>query len=388
MISLSAEWFWTRDYYNSNRVLCRYKHPGPPPQVQNDFSFTVVPGPFNASRCSFSNLPSSTVAGTSTVISIVSRDYHGNPRTSSNDFFQVTVVGPDSVRTTFSTADPNQAQYTSTFTPSVAGTYSVNIRIKGADIEGSPAKLTVNPAVANAAKSSVYGDGLVTAIAGSTAVFKISLRDEFGNMRTAGGEVNSLGIVFEGSTNTRPLELSNTDNQDGTYTIRFIGRGENQHKITPTLNNVVIGTGFYSVDVLPGALSAPNSFVVGLGTSKAFPNSVASIWNRFTIQGRDQYNNTLRAPVNAFAVSVTYPDGTIRYLQTNDDVFYNHAGSHLVLWRSTTAGAYSISVSYNSDPIYNSAFSIIIDPGAAFGPTSCVVHTNGCWTVYLADQIG
>lgn len=181
-ISLSAEWIWTIDYDNSNRVLCRYKPPGPPPQVQNDFSFTVVPGPFNASRCSFSNLPSSTVAGTSTVISIVSRDYNGNPRSGSKIFFQVTVVGPDSVRTTFSTADPNQAQYTSTFTPSVAGTYSVSIRIRGVDIEGSPAKLTVNPAVANAAKSSVYGYGLVTAIAGSTAVFKISLRDKFGNM--------------------------------------------------------------------------------------------------------------------------------------------------------------------------------------------------------------
>lgn len=187
---------------------------------------------------------------------------------------------------------------------------------------------------------------------------------------TAGGEVNSLGIVFEGSRNARPVELSKTDNQDGTCTIRFIGRGENQHKITPTLNNVVIGTGFYSVDVLPGALSAPNSFVVGLGISKAFPNSVASMWNRFTIQGRDQYNNTLRAPVNAFAVSVTYPDGTIRYLQTNVDVFYNQAGSHIVLWRSTTAGVYSISVLHNSDPIYKSAFSIIFDPGAAYGPTS------------------
>jgi len=74
---------------------------------------------------------------------VTSKDSSGTAIPDGNDNFLVTATRPDgSVLTTATTKDNGDGTYTFTFTPNVTGVWTIQCKLDGADINGSPATIT------------------------------------------------------------------------------------------------------------------------------------------------------------------------------------------------------------------------------------------------------
>jgi len=186
----------------------------------------VGPGPPLASSSSAS-VPNGT-AGATTEITVELRDAFGTPVEGAAGDIVVSVSGSNSA-SSLSVTERGDGSYSASYTPVVAGTDQVDVRVNGTSVPGSPFASTVvsgpaNPSMTTAVvtRSGFFGSRI-------TAV--VTARDAQGNLVGHGGDDVKVQL------NSEP-PVTATDHGNGTYSQTFFSFGS--ATITITLNGVPI----------------------------------------------------------------------------------------------------------------------------------------------------
>jgi hypothetical protein len=160
----------------------------------------------------------------------------GSPKTVGGDNFIVAldllsnpthVISPTII-------DRENGTYFITESLTVAGLYQGTATLGGFNISGSPFSFQVLPGALSPSDCTITGSGLTVAIAGQTATFTVVARDVYGNVR------NSGDIFTATITGPKNLILSDTDNNDGTYTFTYSLPVAGTYSMTVTTSGVLV----------------------------------------------------------------------------------------------------------------------------------------------------
>jgi adhesin/invasin len=151
-------------------------------------------------------------AGSATNIAIELRDQFGNPAPGVGGRISVEVTGANTT-TGGAATDQGGGRYLVSYTPVVAGTDQIVVRVDGNPVPGSPLSSTVSPGPASASASSADVPGQVSLF--GQVVVVTTVRDAQGNVRTGGGD--EVRVFAAG----RQVDITAVHNGDGTYTASF-----------------------------------------------------------------------------------------------------------------------------------------------------------------------
>ena len=149
-------------------------------------------------------------AGQQTTIEILLKDAQGNPVPGRANAIAVSITGANSVGGV-GASDQGGGRYTVSYTPQVAGTDQVTIRVSGGALAGSPFASQVAPGPTSAAGSFAVVPSPVSLFQGFT--IQVNARDQFGNPVGHGGD--PFELLIDGIAQTL------TDNGNGTYTASY-----------------------------------------------------------------------------------------------------------------------------------------------------------------------
>ena len=121
---------------------------------------------------------------------------------------------------------------------SAKGQHSATILLHGAPIATSPVTFNVRPTAPNALKSWLGARPGAPALANLPAVAVLHLVDRYGNACEAGGGVRIDAKVTYFGTKTTESQVA--DQEDGTYTITFVGASPGEYRITARLDNIEV----------------------------------------------------------------------------------------------------------------------------------------------------
>ncbi len=180
-------------------------------------------------------------AGATTTIEIQLRDAQGNPAPGRASAIAAVISGANNVGGV-GASDQGGGRYTVSYTPQVAGTDLVTVRVSGADIPGSPFSSQVQAGATAAAQSSA--DVPTSASLFNAITITITARDQFGNPVGHGGDVFSVNV--DGVS-----ELPVTDNGNGTYTatIAAFSLGTGSHQVLVSLGGSGIAGSPYPLEI-------------------------------------------------------------------------------------------------------------------------------------------
>jgi invasin-like protein/Big-like domain-containing protein len=172
---------------------------------------TVAAGSPSASTSSATVPPGQ--AGEPTTIEILLKDVHGNPTAGKASAIALSIAGPNNIGG-LEASDQGGGRYTVRYTPQVAGTDQVTIRVSGGALTGSPFSSAVAPGPVSPAASiatvtvTFVGCGFFSCEWRIDAV--ITARDAFGNPTGKGGDTVQMSV--DGG-----LPVAAVDQGNGTY---------------------------------------------------------------------------------------------------------------------------------------------------------------------------
>lgn len=143
-------------------------------------------------------------AGQATTVEILLNDVLGNPVVGAATAIALSITGANNVGGV-AASDQGGGRYTARYTPRIAGTDQVAIRVSGAALAGSPFSSQVEPGPANPATSTA---AVTASLFGVAAV--VTARDAQGNPVGVGGE--TVLVSVDGGT-----PVTAEDNGNGTY---------------------------------------------------------------------------------------------------------------------------------------------------------------------------
>jgi Bacterial Ig-like domain (group 1)/Filamin/ABP280 repeat len=143
-------------------------------------------------------------AGQTTTIEILLKDASDNPVAGRASSIEFSISGANSVGG-LAASDQGGGRYTVSYTPQVAGTDRITIRVSGSALAGSPFPSQVEPGPVNPATSTA---AISTSFFGVGAI--VTARDAQGNPVGHGGE--TVVMTVDGGT-----PVTATDRGDGTY---------------------------------------------------------------------------------------------------------------------------------------------------------------------------
>ena len=341
--------------------------------------------PFNVLISAGLASPTTTVAngsstGTAGVLgtyTITPYDQFGNLVNDSSLIFYANFSGPAFYSTTGSYN--TDGTYTCTYNLTVAGDYQVDIYLESGGeftgyISSSPLALTIFAGAVSVQYSYATGQGLSYAQAGVAAGFTIQTVDEYNNTITTGNST-VFTITFDPSFNgtVDPVVPGN----DGTYFVNYVAFTAGTFNLSVTSGSESILGSPFSVMVVAGAVSIPNSYATGEGLSTA----QAGVTANFTIQTVDAYGN-LNNYDNSTIFDVTFIgffNGTVNPVVPNDD------GTYFASYVSLDTGSFNLSVTSGSESIIGSPFTVVINPGPAAGNYSIPSGTGYYYAVAGAN---
>ncbi|MEX0857856.1 MAG: invasin domain 3-containing protein, partial [Balneolaceae bacterium] len=189
----------------------------------------------------------------------------------------------------------------------LADDHTLTIKVTG--ITGSETvEVTLISAPANAANSAITANPeTITADGEDASVITITLYDEYGNLRAAGGD-NVFAETDSGTLGTF------TDNEDGTYSANLTGTTSGTAAISGFLGTDNEGDSIDTVEVTLEA-GAPSTmlFTTSEQTITAGQNS-----SNITLELRDALNNTATAPEGGIVFDVS-TDGAGEFRNTSDE---------------------------------------------------------------------
>jgi hypothetical protein len=172
-------------------------------------------------------------AGQATTIEILLKDASGNPTPGAAGAIAISIAGANNVGAVTAT-DRGSGRYTATYTPQVAGTDRVTIRVSGGPIAGSPFSSQVQPGPVSPGASTATVTATIInffpLISRIDAL--VTARDAFGNPRGQGGDAVAMSV--DGGN---PVPA--TDRGDGTYVVSATESGL-QFTVVITLNGTPI----------------------------------------------------------------------------------------------------------------------------------------------------
>jgi hypothetical protein len=176
---------------------------------------------------SSASVPNGT-AGAATEITVELKDAFGTPVEDAAGDISVSVSGSNSA-SSLNVSEQGAGSYSASYTPVLAGTDQVDVRVNGSPVPGSPFVSTVVPGPADAAMTTA----VVTrgGFFGSRIDAVITTRDAQGNLLGRGGDDVKVQL------NSEP-PVSAFDHGNGTYSQTFFSFGA--AIITITLNGVPI----------------------------------------------------------------------------------------------------------------------------------------------------
>jgi adhesin/invasin len=197
------------------------------------FTSVVGPGPVSPTSSTVSVSPPAipASAGTSNASIVVTAvDAAGNPVAGGTVVIQATGVGNTLVQPSGPTS--GQGVATGTISSTGAGFKTITATVNGTSISQSPVLIvTPGPAFPGQTTAVVPGGKVFQA-----TIVVITVRDQFGNRLTTGGE--SVVMTVTGRNPRNPATAN--DNGDGTYTASYTPIFLGTDTITITLNGVAI----------------------------------------------------------------------------------------------------------------------------------------------------
>ena len=370
--------------------------------AQSPFSITIVPGRISAQDCvATGDALLLRTAGQEGAISIAVSDAFANaisPSTGQRAGFNVAVVDIIDISILYQAevTPEDDGTLTATYTIERAAQYRVNILYVGEQIicddEVCPSPLVVEPDRITAAQCGAEGEGTTDAGAGLTASLIVSIRDQFGNLRSAGNDTVVSTLQVSGSEFT----LDPTDLGDGTYSIEYVTTVAGQAVLSiqawmeADSANVDISGSPFTVTVQYGTPVAAAMTASGEGLT----DGVAGAEKEAALRAYDAYNNVVQ--VGGDVVMVTFYnaelDLTVSSASRDEaergiaQVEDHKNGRYTVTWTLNPSGTYVMSATLNGEIITAIALTNQDDPDSTRQVFINYAATDVCFVA--GDGIG
>jgi hypothetical protein len=293
-----------------------------------------------------------------------------------------------------SVLDNGDGTYVLTYTPQLAGTYNVVIKLKDAHVNNSPYVVTVIPNVPAAATTTGSGAALASASTNIQTSFQITTRDAWGNLVLQGGATFLVQLTHpvKGSVSGACVDLLN-----GRYTCSYVAKYVGDASIV-MLRVALIGSGSSSVDIAGSPFAVDVTAGPALGTlciaqGTALVSAVAGVRTNFSIQVRDYFDN-IKTNAGSEVVSVVFTGpspstATVSSANAGISIQYASGGMYVVSYRLTTKGTYSLRVQVDGTEIHSSPFSIYTYPATVSPSTTTIdlVSPSTGTAFYAGKQI-
>jgi len=325
------------------------------------FTISVQAGKVHPASCTaFGNGVKEILAADLASFTIASRDAFSNTFTLGGFSFKVAVTDSYSLyRGTCN--DKGTGEYLCNYMTTISGSLSLAVTYSSFPIKGSPFVVKVNPNVANATNSIVYGHSISLATAGISQVVKLTARDRAGNYLRVGWD--NFAVNADSSTSKLSLGFAVKDFKNGTYVMSFMATLAGAYKLGIIYQNVHVHHSPYSFTVFPapvGALSSKLEFRTSYPceskdlqeplcatVNPQIPYSV-SVFDRFGNVQPDQQMmqlNTTRNGVNTVSTYVAVREGSFAS---------SFSGTH--------SGSYQVIVSIDDKLVQGKIHSIYLEP--------------------------
>ncbi|GLD92877.1 hypothetical protein PINS_up001456 [Pythium insidiosum] len=356
------------------------------------FQVSVTPNAMHPSRSLLSGpgLTANRVAGVLTIVTLETRDLHGNRIFTGGLNAMAAAMGGGTApvieirafHTTRATAietgvvvDNGDGTYTLSYTPRVVGTYLVHITQRGVHIHNSPYSVSIVPNDAVGATSVASGVSAV-GVTNVLSSFQVQSRDANSNDVLVGSSpAATFQVVLEhtvkGNTTGACVDLVN-GRYTCTFTPRFVGASRLHVSLMRGATTAAIVGSPFDVQVSAGV--ALGSFCYAEGAALAA--SIAGQPTSFRVSIRDRFDNP-KANAGAENVSVTFtgPAPSTTRVPSTDvalNVAYQSDGVFLVSYTLTRKGQYAISVLVDGVAIKGSPFSMYTSPAVASPVTTTI----------------
>lgn len=195
------------------------------------------------------------VAGVPVTVTVHSVDAFGNHSHAGGAKVSVALSGADNLNA--DVKDNGDGTYSATYTPTVSGEYTVDVKVNDVDVKENPFKITVNPAAVDPKHCVAEGAGLSKAKCAKEASFKLFLKDRFDNkVPFAEGTTAEASLTAEGQ---EPVVVTIKSNGDDTFGAVYKVKRPGKWVLNVKVNAGEIKGNPFSVPITPGAVHVPNS---------------------------------------------------------------------------------------------------------------------------------
>ena len=321
---------------------------------------TVAPGSISMSTSSVTVSSNLVAAGSSTNISMTTRDSFGNLISTGGRTVQLQLGSGTSSGSISSVTDLGNGTYTATFTAATSGSpVSINAQVDGENVTSTSPSITVVPGAVSLANSTV-SLSQATVASGSNATVTLTAKDANNNVLTTGGLTVAFAIGGGAGTFGSVTDLGN-GNYSGSFTAGIVGTRE----LSATVGSSAVTSAMPSVTVTPGAFSLSQSIV-----SVSSASQVSGLDQTVTLSVKDAAGNQLSTG-GLTVVFLTSGSGT----STGSFSATTDAGSGI--YSATFTGvlkgtAKQIAAQINGSTISSTLPTITVTPGAISTETSTI----------------
>ncbi len=345
---------------------------------------TVVPGTISLSTSTVTVSSNLVAAGSSTNISVTTRDSFGNQLNTGGSVVQLQLGSGTSSGSISSVTDLGNGTYTATFSAVTSGSpVSITAQIDGQNVTSTSPSITVVPGAVSLVNS-IVSLSQPTVVSGSTATVTLTAKDANNNLLTTGGL--TVGFAVGGGAGTFG---SVSDLGNGTYSASFTAETAGTRILSATVGGNAVSSSMPSVTVTPGDFSLSQSIV---SVSSAF--QISGLSQTVTLSVKDAAGNQLSSG-GLTVVFLTTGSGTSTgsFSATTDADF----GTYTATFTGVIGGtAKQITAQINGSTISSTLPTITVTPGAisaatstiSVSPSSIASGSNATLTLTARDAAG
>ena len=374
--------------------------------VGSPFSMQALPAETRASHSvAFGRNASLThaVAGEQTEFYVLAKDTFGNQEhASAAGDFNVTLHGPGGLRAPAAVRDQLDGMYAISYTPTVAGVYSIDVLFNQLHVYGSPYTTLVSPGKAHPPHSLVLcADGAPCAtklgVAGELQHFQVRARDVHKNpcrrggagvaallavakarkaiTMVAGGGGGGVMAVAEKRDGGAAHPVEVLDTADGLYTVQYRINEAGTYLLSVTMDGAHIDGSPFTTVIEPGPTCATRT----TAATDQLHVAIAGELTRVKLHAADCYGNKQTRGGDLFAVTLTRaPDKVVGSFVDNGD------GTYWATYNLTTRGQWGLHIKSSGVHIEGSPFNVMTLPGAT-DPAASFATGPGLTKAYTGE---
>jgi filamin len=199
------------------------------------------------------------IAGVPQTATVHVLDPYGNHLVKGGASVSATISGADDAAS--EVKDNGDGTYSVNYTPTVAGKYTVDIKVNEGPVKDNPFKFELSPSDVNSTHTVLEGAGLTKAKVAKDSTFKVSLRDKYDNHIYDVPEGTTV-VGFLTAEGQEQVDVSVDGPSDGKYSAKYKLRKPGNWTLNVLVNNEHGQGSPFTVKVTPGAVHVPNTKVV------------------------------------------------------------------------------------------------------------------------------